>query len=110
MCKFYGSKWREDKTQHHATGIGRTGTFCAVDIALRRLHTIMADKVRPAAAKQAVDLKFIVQSLRRQRQGMVQTKSQYLFCHQVHPLLLILLLGIVTGILLFHVNAAFTLS
>jgi protein tyrosine phosphatase len=69
------------------TGIGRTGTFCAVDIALRRLHAIMADKVRPAAAKQAVDLKFIVQCLRRQRGGMVQNKSQYLFCHQVRSLL-----------------------
>lgn len=64
-------------------GIGRTGTFCTVDIALRRLRALKNVGATPAVAKQAVDIKQIVQRLRRQRQGMVQTKSQYVFCHEV---------------------------
>lgn len=64
-------------------GIGRTGTFCTVDIALRRLQALESTNVTLTAAKQAVDIKQIVQKLRRQRQGMVQTKSQYIFCHEV---------------------------
>ena len=59
-------------------GIGRTGTFCAVDIAIARLQ---AGSHRVAAS--AAELKPIVAELRRQRVGMVQTPEQYSFCYQV---------------------------
>ena len=61
-------------------GIGRTGTFCAVDIALQRLRS--ADY---GASVSAAELKPVVAELRRQRAGMVQTPEQYLFCYQVRP-------------------------
>ena len=59
-------------------GIGRTGTFCAVDIALQRLRS--SDY---GAAVSAAELKPLVAELRRQRAGMVQTPEQYAFCYQV---------------------------
>ncbi len=62
------------------TGIGRTGTFCAVDIALARLRATDYGAVVSAA-----ELKPVVAELRRQRAGMVQTAEQYLFCYQVLP-------------------------
>ena len=62
-------------------GIGRTGTFCTVDITLQRLLTL--DQADQYAAEKAVDVKRVVTSLRKQRYGMVQNPQQYLFCHQV---------------------------
>ena len=62
----------------HCAGIGRTGTFCAVDIALQRLCS--RDY---GVAVSAAELKPIVAELRRQRAGMVQTAEQYHFCYQV---------------------------
>ena len=62
-------------------GIGRTGTFCTVDVALRRLRC--ADLRNPKEVKAAVSIKRIVAALRRQRPGMVQTFDQYLLCYQV---------------------------
>ncbi|BDA46574.1 Tyrosine-protein phosphatase non-receptor type 1 [Coccomyxa sp. Obi] len=62
---------------HCSAGIGRTGTFCAVDIALARLRS--ADY---GTAVTAVELKPVVAELRRQRAGMVQTAEQYLFCYR----------------------------
>jgi protein tyrosine phosphatase len=59
-------------------GIGRTGTFCAVDIALQRLRS--GDY---GVAVSAAELKPVVAELRRQRAGMVQTAEQYLFCYRV---------------------------
>ena len=59
-------------------GIGRTGTYCAVDIALQRLRC--GDY---SAAVSAAELKPLVAELRRQRAGMVQTPEQYAFCYQV---------------------------
>ena len=59
-------------------GIGRTGTFCAVDIALQRLRS-----PDYGAAVSAAELKPMVAELRRLRAGMVQTPEQYLFCYQV---------------------------
>lgn len=59
-------------------GIGRTGTFCAVDIALARLRA-----AEYGAVVSAAELKPVVAELRRQRAGMVQTAEQYLFCYQV---------------------------
>lgn len=59
-------------------GIGRTGTFCTLDIALQRLKSDSYGTVVSAA-----ELKPVVAELRRQRAGMVQTPDQYLFCYQV---------------------------
>lgn len=56
------------------------GTFCCIDIVLRRLRALPAEAGQAAAA-QAVDIPHIVASLRRQRLGMVQTHEQFLFCH-----------------------------
>lgn len=63
------------------TGIGRTGTFCAVDIALQRLRSSDYGE-----AVSAAELKPVVAELRRQRAGMVQTPEQYHFCYQVCPM------------------------
>jgi hypothetical protein len=52
-----------------------------VDITLRKLLGV--DQSDSAAAEKAVDVKKVVATLRKQRYGMVQNPSQYLFCHQV---------------------------
>ncbi|CAK0785693.1 hypothetical protein CVIRNUC_008904 [Coccomyxa viridis] len=62
---------------HCSAGIGRTGTYCAVDVALQRLRC--GDY---GAAVSAAELKPLVAELRRQRAGMVQTPEQYAFCYQ----------------------------
>jgi len=56
---------------HCSAGIGRTGTFIAIDIARRQL-----------AEHGRVDVYEIVKALRQQRAGMVQTPQQYLFCYE----------------------------
>jgi len=52
-----------------------------VDITLRKLLGVDPSDV--VAAEKAVDVKRVVTTLRKQRYGMVQNPSQYLFCHQV---------------------------
>lgn len=78
---------------HCSAGIGRSGVFCAVDIAarrLRRLQLAAAQQQQSAAAgdvvakvDEAVDLRRLVAGLRLQRMGMVQTPEQYVYCHDV---------------------------
>ena len=58
-----------------------SGTFCTVDIALRRLRALAPD-ADTAAVAFAVAIPDIVAALRQQRRGMVQTPDQYLFCNQ----------------------------
>ncbi|KXZ54380.1 hypothetical protein GPECTOR_5g459 [Gonium pectorale] len=73
---------------HCSAGIGRTGTFCAIDILRRRLEALAAraeaapGSVSQSAVAAALDLPELVHSLRRQRGGMVQTLEQYAFCYQ----------------------------
>ncbi|GIM16448.1 hypothetical protein Vretimale_19080 [Volvox reticuliferus] len=73
---------------HCSAGIGRTGTFCAIDILRRRLGHLEAlaasrpGSVRPDAVQEALDLPELVHNLRWQRYGMVQTIEQYAFCYQ----------------------------
>ncbi|PAA56637.1 hypothetical protein BOX15_Mlig010339g2 [Macrostomum lignano] len=55
---------------HCSAGIGRTGTFLTVDIAMRRL-----------VDTGEVDLLGTVLKLREQRAGSIQTAEQYVFCH-----------------------------
>ena len=61
---------------HCSAGIGRTGVFCAVDIALREVYDGSRD---PASA---VDVENTVAALRRCRGGMVQTPEQYLYIYR----------------------------
>eukprot|EP01127_Copromyxa_protea_P013121 TRINITY_DN3487_c0_g4_i1.p1 TRINITY_DN3487_c0_g4~~TRINITY_DN3487_c0_g4_i1.p1 ORF type:complete len:754 (-),score=114.66 TRINITY_DN3487_c0_g4_i1:342-2396(-) len=57
---------------HCSAGIGRTGTFLAVHIALAR--ELQGEKI---------DIKETVSRLRRQRIGMVQSAEQYMFIYKV---------------------------
>lgn len=52
-----------------SAGIGRTGTFCAIDHTLRRI--LEGDLT-------AVDIENTVRQFRLQRDGMVQTRVRYL--------------------------------
>jgi protein tyrosine phosphatase len=73
---------------HCSAGIGRSGVFCVVDSALRRLigaatATGEVDVATSVAltAQKAVNVGEIVAELRKQRAGMVQTTEQFVFCH-----------------------------
>ncbi|CAM4667114.1 unnamed protein product [Lepidochelys kempii] len=57
---------------HCSAGIGRTGTFIALDVLLKM-----------ARAEGSVDVFRCVQRLREQRVSMVQTKEQYTFLYEV---------------------------
>lgn len=62
---------------HCSAGIGRTGTFCAVDIELRRLRAMHPSDI--TSAPQIIEVYDLVGQLRKQRPGMVQTTPQFLF-------------------------------
>jgi protein tyrosine phosphatase len=70
---------------HCKAGIGRSGTFCALDIASHRLRRLWCGRVRACAegAAALVDLAALVLSLRQQRAGMVQTREQYRLVYEV---------------------------
>lgn len=56
---------------HCSAGIGRTGALITIDIGLARLEV-----------EGKCDIFEIVKDLRRQRQGMIQTKDQYILCYE----------------------------
>ncbi|TSO98543.1 Tyrosine-protein phosphatase non-receptor type 9 [Bagarius yarrelli] len=56
---------------HCSAGIGRTGTFCTLDICLSRLEDIGT-----------VDVKQTVRRMRTQRAFSIQTWDQYYFCYR----------------------------
>lgn len=56
----------------YSAGIGRTGVFIAADIGMQQLDE-----------EGEVDVLRILSSLRQDKGGMIQTKEQYLFLHQV---------------------------
>lgn len=76
---------------HCSAGIGRTGTFVAVDIVCQRLHKLAQRAVQgelpqhtlQKALSEALDLPTLVHELRQQRMGMVQTVEQYIFIYTV---------------------------
>jgi len=55
---------------HCSAGIGRTGTFCTLDIAIRKFEDIGK-----------VDIKKTVECIRAQRAFSIQMPDQYVFCH-----------------------------
>jgi protein tyrosine phosphatase len=55
---------------HCSAGIGRTGTFCAIDIGIKRY-----------LEKKILDIPSTVLKMRTERAGSVQTEDQYLFAH-----------------------------
>lgn len=62
---------------HCSAGLGRTGTLIAAHIAAEKL------KLKTVKSKEDIDMKAIVAILREQRSGMVQTKCQYKFLHDL---------------------------
>ncbi|CAF1085029.1 unnamed protein product [Rotaria sordida] len=55
---------------HCSAGIGRTGTFCAIDIGIKRY---LNEKI--------IDIPSTVIKMRQERAGSVQTEDQYLFVY-----------------------------
>lgn len=68
---------------HCSAGVGRTGTFIAIDRALQRYSDAFESFSR--RSRQRVDvseIKHLVRNLKRDRTHMVQTAEQYFFIHQ----------------------------
>ncbi|XP_075432271.1 LOW QUALITY PROTEIN: tyrosine-protein phosphatase non-receptor type 9 [Ascaphus truei] len=70
-----GGRWRGPPggppiVVHCSAGIGRTGTFCALDICLSQLQDVGFLNIRQT-----------VQLMRSQRAFCIQTPEQYYFCH-----------------------------
>lgn len=55
---------------HCSAGIGRTGTFCAIDIGIKRYEE-----------KKVIDVPSTVLKMRTERAGSVQTEDQYVFAY-----------------------------
>ncbi|XP_063230115.1 tyrosine-protein phosphatase non-receptor type 9 isoform X2 [Bacillus rossius redtenbacheri] len=55
---------------HCSAGIGRTGTFCTLDICISRLEDVGT-----------VDVRSTVERIRAQRAYSIQMPDQYVFCH-----------------------------
>ncbi|KAF5287706.1 hypothetical protein FQA39_LY15806 [Lamprigera yunnana] len=55
---------------HCSAGIGRTGTFCTLDICISRLEDVGT-----------VDIRGTVEKIRSQRAYSIQMPDQYVFCH-----------------------------
>ncbi|KAF2349383.1 PTP type protein phosphatase [Trinorchestia longiramus] len=70
-----GSLWRGHElgppiVVHCSAGIGRTGTFCTLDICIRRLEDTGV-----------IDVRGTVEKIRSQRAYSIQMPDQYVFCH-----------------------------
>jgi tyrosine-protein phosphatase non-receptor type 9 len=70
---------------HCSAGVGRTGTFLAIDILLQRLHSLslqLHGSVGLQDVIAAMNVPELVVNLRQQRRCMVQTWEQYSFIWQ----------------------------
>ena len=70
-----GSEWQGHPlgppiVVHCSAGIGRTGTFATLDIAIRKYEDIGR-----------VDIQATVEKIRAQRAFSIQMPDQYVFCH-----------------------------
>lgn len=76
LLSFHSRVMKEHKPEkgpllvHCSAGVGRSGTFITIDIALEQAQT-----------EHVVDIPHIVTTLRSQRMKMVQNEDQYLFVH-----------------------------
>lgn len=77
-CHMHGKKDGAPVVVHCSAGIGRTGVVLVLDILRRRITQL----VRRGAydVHETINIKSIVQCIREQRAGMVQTVSQMKFC------------------------------
>mmetsp|Transcript_20584 Transcript_20584/g.53695 ORF Transcript_20584/g.53695 Transcript_20584/m.53695 type:complete len:260 (-) Transcript_20584:515-1294(-) len=75
---------------HCSAGIGRTGTFLAIDIMIQRIRRLAAraaaagssSSVRGRLLSEAFNIPTLVHELRQQRMGMVQTFDQYSYIYR----------------------------
>ncbi|GMF24719.1 unnamed protein product [Phytophthora lilii] len=72
---------------HCSAGIGRSGTFIAIDILLKQLYQVLINRRGSAeevdkAIQQALDIPRVVHRLRSQRPGMVQTPVRDQSCRR----------------------------
>jgi protein tyrosine phosphatase len=64
---------------HCSAGIGRTGTYISYVHAVEKCEALMQQKESPCGK---IDIKSIVENVRYQRNGAVQTLDQYLYIHK----------------------------
>ena len=67
---------------HCSAGIGRAGTFIAIHQAINQLFIGLSNDLSPKDIVNSINIPTIVQILRSQRMGMVQTYDQYYFIYQ----------------------------
>lgn len=85
-CPFIAAQG-ETVAVHCSAGIGRTGTFMAIDITRLQLEKLNAASGRGVevsvdAVQKALAVPDLVHDLRQQRMGMVQTQEQYNFIYK----------------------------
>ena len=73
---------------HCSAGIGRTGTFCTLDIAIRKFEDIgkvdimkTGETISLLTQKDVSKSVFSVECIRAQRAFSIQMPNQYVFCH-----------------------------
>ena len=72
---------------HCSAGIGRTGTFCTLDIAIRKFEDIGKVDIMKTGRKtlpqvcRLTKFDFSVECIRAQRAFSIQMPDQYVFCH-----------------------------
>ncbi|CAM1299267.1 Uncharacterised protein PB.3394, partial [Pycnogonum litorale] len=69
-CKWLGHPLGPPIVVHCSAGIGRTGTFCTLDISIRKLEDA-----------RTIDVRGTVEKIRSQRSYSIQMPDQYVFCH-----------------------------
>ena len=69
---------------HCSAGIGRTGAYCAIDIAIRNIREQKKRMLEEGRAGDRLyfDLMYITKMLRNSRKGMIQQLDQYRYCYQ----------------------------
>nr|CCA27759.1 receptortype tyrosineprotein phosphatase putative [Albugo laibachii Nc14] len=67
---------------HCSAGIGRSGTFIAINIVLRQLHAELTANLSEEQLSDAFNIAKVVYHLRCQRPSMVQTPQQYAMIYE----------------------------